>query len=200
MASREESLKRKRKKHLEQMTISQKKAKQIEKLLAAEKRSKDNRRKFIAGGYLLRALQEDQLPCQTYEELLQILDKTLTKNIDRRAFDLPELPNKRSEKPRKQRRAKTQNVAQSASQNTSQNATKANQAPDTRPAPPTQRTSLPPSLVSATVARQMQAHRDLDNNRRQQPPPTKPSVTHEPAKPKLLPERPQEELIDEFNL
>ncbi len=173
MASREEMLLRQRKKHLEKVAVSQKKAKQIEKLLATEKRRKDNRRKFIAGGFLLKTLMEGQTPCQTYEELLQILDKTLTKNIDRRAFDLPELPEKRTKNRRKKDR-------------TQENQPKSTIQPTVKRL---QTTSLPPSLVSASVAKQMNDHS-----------PQTPPNPSDGQKRKLLPERREEDLIGEFNL
>ncbi|MEO1148326.1 MAG: hypothetical protein AAFY26_22335 [Cyanobacteria bacterium J06638_22] len=194
MATREQMLRQQREKHLERAASSHKKAKQIEKMLAAEKRRKENRQKYIAGGYFLRALLENKTPCQSYEELLATLDRTLTKNIDRRAFDLPELPEK-GKKPRKNA-AKAQKVTPSKQPNSDR------QPPATAKPKQALETSLPDSLVAATAQQRQSSSPEPAQNHQIQPSvaePTQPQIP-QPTKNKVLPERREEELIEEFNL
>ncbi|MEO1743216.1 MAG: hypothetical protein AAFR99_15575 [Cyanobacteria bacterium J06629_9] len=140
MATREEILRQQRDRALEKAAQEQKRAKQIERLLASEFRKRENRRKYIAGGYLLRALLEGEKPCESYEDLLKILDQTLNKNIDRRAFDLAELDADTRAKRKTKRRKK-------------QTAVERQPADKTKPAS-FKKTSLPPSLIEATLTGQ----------------------------------------------
>lgn len=142
MPTKEEQLQKQRDKHLEQVEQAKKKARQIELLLAKEKRRKENRRKYIAGGYLLRALLEKETPCQTYEELLEILSITLTTDRDRQVFDLPIL-SKKEKKQRKQARANATDPMASKP---------AAQQPKTSERSPQKRTSLPAALIAETIA------------------------------------------------
>lgn len=140
MATREEILRQQRDRALEKAAQEHKRAKQIERLLASEFRKRENRRKYIAGGYLLRALIEGEKPCHSYEDLLKILDQTLNKNIDRRAFDLPELDSEtRAKRKNRRRKKQTMVAAQSAAKTTPQSKKK---------------TSLPPALIEATMVGQ----------------------------------------------
>ena len=195
MVTREQMLLQQREKHLERAASSQKKAKQIEKVLAAEKRRKENRQKYIAGGYLLKALLENETPCQTYEELLEILDRTLTKDIDRRAFNLPELSKKSPKFQRKQPKARKSKTKKEDSIE--------RVVDDSLPNQPHVST-LPASLVASTVERGTTSLEGTMASPKEVPPSAKPSkqaaTSPAPPKSKVLPEKRDEDLIEEFNL
>ncbi|NEZ61032.1 hypothetical protein [Adonisia turfae] len=142
MVTKEEQLQKQRDKHLEQAEQAKKKARQIDLLLAKEKRRKENRRKYIAGGYLLRALLENETPCQTYEQLLEILNITLTTDRDRVVFELPVL----SPEEKKQRKKASATSAKPITAQSGRQKPKASEPSSQK------RTSLPASLVAETIA------------------------------------------------
>lgn len=179
MATKEEILLQQRDRALEKAAQEQQKAKQIERLLAGEYRRKENRRKYIAGGYLLTALMEGQQPCHTYEDLLRVLDKTLTKDVDRRAFDLKELTSEEKAKRRPKRRRKSS--IPKAKKASSKSQSKDIQIP---------KTSLPPSLVEATLT----GHADTAQNGTEVPVIANDTAPVETPSPRRtpLPENPQD--------
>ncbi|ESA37164.1 hypothetical protein N836_00355 [Leptolyngbya sp. Heron Island J] len=143
VATRRQILEQQKQKALQKAEQAAKRAKEIEKLIAKSDRTRENRRKYIVGGYLLRALEEGKAPCQTFEELIHILNISLVTDRDREVFDLPKL----AKKPKRARRKKKA-------------ATITVEASDTGTAK-TITTTLPTSLIEATVSPPAVIHTDV---------------------------------------
>ena len=225
MATREELLRQRLDRELEKKAQAEKVAKQIKQQLSKAEKKTENRRRYAFGGHLLDALRNDTAESRRrfyelrdlfdktanktrddiFEACIVIFDQTLTRNIDRRAFDLAELPPKS-----KRKTAKKQPTLASKSNQTSSSPAQPSQAP------PSRRTSLPPSLVAATVVLEaspgVKTHNDTkpgQNGDSKSPARTAsdivvPAASNQPSntKPvsKPLPERHEKELMEEFNL